>query len=250
MSPGSSVAPIHLTAIGVPLTVTFETAPAGTREAFAHAWSRALMDPPAYAIPVVVPAPGAPDVATALHHLSSSVTIAAIDAAAGRVWMLHAAGLADPGTGATIALVAPSGTGKSTAARTLGRTLAYLSDETVGLTPEGQVLPHPKPLSIVQPGSPVKIQVSPDDAGLLATSADATLRTVVVLTRDGAATPWLEPLRTAAALPVLAEQTSHLTRLTRPLTVVAGILARTTGVQRLHYREIADAAPLVQELLR
>lgn len=257
MSPGSSVAPIHLSAIGVSLVVTFEAAPAGTREAFAHAWSRALLDSP---VPdhhtdhtdgaVTVPAPAAPDAATALHHLSSSVTLAAIDAAAGQLWMLHAAGLADPTTGATVALVAPSGTGKSTAARTLGRSLAYLTDETVGVSADGRVLPHAKPLSIVAPGTSVKHQVSPDDAGLQETHAQPLLRAVVILERDGSATPWLEPIRTAAALPLLAEQTSHLTHLPRPLSFIAAILARTTGVQRLHYREIEDARGLVEGLLR
>lgn len=251
--PGSPGEPVHVRAVGVCVAVDFGSAPAGAREAFVHTWSRALGAPTPDEPVVTVLAPGppaVPDVATVLHQLSSSVTLAALEAAAGRLWMLHAAGLADPATGAAVALVAPSGTGKSTAARTLGRRLGYLSDETVGLTAEARVLPHAKPLSIVLPGSPVKEQVSPDDAGLALAPDDATLRAVIVLTRDDSATPWLEPLRTAAALPVLSEQTSYLTRLPRPLAHMAGILERTDGVHRLHYRDIADAVPLLQELLR
>lgn len=251
MSPGSP-APIHVTALGVRVAVTFDDAPDGAREAFAHGWSRAVTaDGAATAAEdaVVVAAPGGIDVASALHQLSTTVTLAAIEAAAGRLWMLHAAGLSDPTSGAAVALVAPSGTGKSTAARTLGRHLGYLSDETVGVTPEGVVLPHAKPVSIVQPHA-VKQQISPDDAGLRATPADAALQAVVLLDRDGSATPWLEPVRTAAALPVLAEQTSYLTRLPQPLSLMADVLARTAGVQRLHYRDIADTLPLVQGLVR
>lgn len=244
------MSPIHLTAIGVRLAVTFDDAPPGTRDSFAHTWARALTGPAGDQDDLVVlAAPPAADVAAALHQLSTSVTLAAIEAAAGRLWMLHAAGLADPATGAAVALVAPSGTGKTTAARTLGRSLGYLSDETVGLTAEGEVLPHPKPLSVVTAGT-LKQQVSPEDAGLLPAPATARLRSVVLLERDGSATPWLEPVRTAAALPVLAEQTSYLTRLPRPLSHMAAILDRTAGVQRLHYREVADTLPLVRELLR
>lgn len=251
MSSASPGAPVHVVALGVRLAVTFDDAPPGTRDAFAHAWSRARCEPgqePAE-VPTVVPAPAATDASTALHQLAGTVTVAAIEAAAGALWMLHAAGLAHPVTGAGLALVAPSGTGKSTAARSLGRALGYLSDETVGITSDGALLPHAKPLSIVRADSPVKDQVSPDDAGLLPAPADARLRAVIVLARDGSPTPWLEPVRTAAALPLLAEQTSYLTRLPRPLSFLAGVLAGTDGVQVLHYRDIGDAGSLVQELL-
>ena len=48
------------------------------------------------------------------------------------VLMLHAAGLADPATGATAVFVAPGNTGKTTLCRTLGPVRTYVSDETVG----------------------------------------------------------------------------------------------------------------------
>ena len=45
--------------------------------------------------------------------------------------------------------MAASGTGKTTAARTLGRHLGYLTDETVSVGPDLDVLPYQKPLSVV-----------------------------------------------------------------------------------------------------
>lgn len=246
-----TAAPIRVCALGAAIEVRFDAAPSGTREAFADAWARArgaaARRPTAE--PIVVDAPQAFDVETAMHHLSGQVTLAAIEAAAGRTWMLHAAGLATAG-GATVALVAPSGTGKSTACRVLGRRLGYLSDETVAVAADGSVLPHPKPLSIVRPGSDLKAQVSPDQAGLAPAPEEPRLRVVVLLDRDGTETPRLETVRTAAALPALAEQTSYLTRLPRPLSFLDDILARTAGVHRLHYRDIEDAADLVEGLLR
>ena len=57
---------------------------------------------------------------------------------------LHAAGLADR-DGRALALVAASGTGKTTAARTLGGTLGYLSDETVSSAADSTSFPTPSP---------------------------------------------------------------------------------------------------------
>jgi hypothetical protein len=57
------------------------------------------------------------------EHLTSRLTVAAILANAGDLTMLHACGLADPETGAVVALVAKSGTGKTTAASVLARTV-------------------------------------------------------------------------------------------------------------------------------
>ena len=54
---------------------------------------------------------------------------------------LHAAGLTDD-RGRVLALVAASGTGKTTAARILGRHLGYLSDETISVGAELEVLPY------------------------------------------------------------------------------------------------------------
>jgi len=206
-------------------------------------WSRAMVD----AEPeVVVPVPEV--YAGALSQLSSEVTLAAIERRAGSLWMLHAAGLADPETGRAVVLVGPSGSGKSTAARALGRRLGYLSDEAVGIDPAGRVVPHAKPLSVIVDGTYPKQQLSPDELGLAVAPADPSLRAVVLLHRDGTREAGLTAVRRAAALPLLAEHTSYLARLRRPLHVVAGIL-EGVDVHDAHYAETADLDPLVTRLL-
>ena len=52
---------------------------------------------------------------------------------AGELLMFHAGALSDQDTGASIAFVAPGGTGKTTLVRTLGRGRGYVTDETVGV---------------------------------------------------------------------------------------------------------------------
>jgi hypothetical protein len=189
------------------------------------------------------------DVETTLHQLSTRLTLEVIERQAGRLWMLHAAALADPATGATVALVAPSGTGKSTAARTLGRRWGYLTDETTGITGDGRILAHQKPLSIVQPSSLLKAQVSPGDAGLVRPEAAPWLAGIVVIERDGSSPVTTTPVRTAAALAVLGEQTSYLARMERPLSFMASLIERAGGVVRARYGEAADLEPLVAGLM-
>lgn len=246
---------VALTTLGVPLDLRL-SAPTPDGAAELEAAVRRAWD---WAVDARASAPSDPaanldvpldhDVATTLHHLSTRVTQAAIGQQQGRLWMLHAAALTHPTTGAAVALVAPSGTGKSTAARTLGRTWGYLSDETTGIERSGRMVPHPKPLSIVQPGSPLKDQVGPAAAGLARPADPGSLAAVVMLERDGTPTVDLEPVRTAAAIALLAEQTSYLGRLPRPLSFVAEILERTRGVFVAHYREAADLEPALDVLV-
>ena len=66
--------------------------------------------------------------ASALQSLTQSVTRAAIDSRAGTALMLHAGGLCDPTSGASIVYVAPGGTGKTTLTRVLGRGRGYPLD--------------------------------------------------------------------------------------------------------------------------
>ena len=72
----------------------------------------------------------------------------ALKATAGRRINLHAGGVADESR-RVLAVVGPSGTGKTTATLALARRLGYVSDETVSIDPDGTVAPHPKPLSVV-----------------------------------------------------------------------------------------------------
>lgn len=185
-----------------------------------------------------------------LHHLSHVVTQAAIEARAGELMMLHAAGLADPRSGRTVALVAPSGTGKTTLCHGLGTEYGYVSDETVGFDAGLTVRPYRKPLSIVQPGAHLKTQVSPDDLGLGAVPHRATLASIVFLERDAEATTLdVSEVRTIAALPLLAEHTSYLGRHRRPLGFLAEALESTGGLRVARYRDVEELRPLVDALL-
>jgi hypothetical protein len=150
------------------------------REPVLDAWRDALTDDEPTTEPVDA---AGPDVESALHHLSPAVTTRAIDAMAGEMVMLHAAALADPVSGRTAVLVAASGTGKTTASVTLGKTFAYLTDETAAITREGVVLPYRKPLSIID-GSHLKKQIAPSELGLRSAGRQGQLAALLVIERD------------------------------------------------------------------
>ena len=102
--------------------------------------------------------------------------MAALKATAGRRVNLHAGGVADERR-RVLAVVGPSGTGKTTATLALARRLGYVSDETVSIDPAGTVAPHPKPLSVVVDPQRLrdKEQMSPDDLGLMPTPDEGRL---------------------------------------------------------------------------
>ena len=257
---------IDLLALGVPVRLRcWGDEPDEVAKHVRRAWSATLAAPavPAVTLDVVVTADdlvrtaaagsGAVaerSVAGALHVLSGRVTLAGIQQQAGRLWMLHGAALADPDTGATVALVAPSGTGKSTASRTLGRRFGYVTDETTAIAPDLRIHPHAKPLSIVRPGTDVKEQLAPVDVGLLPAPAAPTLAAVVLLRRDGTRDVAVERLRTSMAIAALAPETSFLGRLPRPLSFLAGIIEQTSGVFEAHYDEARDLEPVIADLVR
>lgn len=186
-----------------------------------------------------------------LSQLSTDVTLAALAHRKGELWMLHAAGLADE-RGHTIALVAPSGTGKTTAARVLSRELAYVSDETVGIDPQGGVVAYRKPLSIIESASAPKAQVSTAALPRVSWWSSALrLSKVAVLDRDpdGPELAEATPLALADALELLGPQTSYLCDLRGGLRVVAALLEATGGAVRIRYREAETLLPVVRELL-
>jgi len=235
-------------------------------DAIANAWDRCLAGPDAPAAGTVVEVFVDDDEAAVgrardqgmmadsdelrvMHWLSSHLTVAAISAHFGELWMLHACAVADRTTGATAVLVAASGTGKTTAAVALGRHFSYLTDETAAIRSDGTLLPYPKPLSVLVDGEGPKQQHSPSDLGLLAAPARPWLAAIALLDRNGSGAPRVDAVRTVEALPALAEQTSALQRHERPLHLVAEHLHRTGGLRRISYREAEDLVPVVAELV-
>lgn len=190
-----------------------------------------------------------PDV---LQLLTQAVTRAAIDSRAGQLVMLHAAGLADPTTGAAIALVAPGGTGKTTAVRVLGPGRAYLTDETVAVQEDNTVLSYPKPVSLRrEPGSRRKEETEPSTLGLLPPPSAARLSAVVMLDRrdDHGDSPVVEQVATLDAIALLTPESSHLPELDRPLQRMARLCDSVGGVLRVTYRDAEHLGPLVDSCL-
>jgi hypothetical protein len=211
-------------------------------------WERCIRtDAVGASVEVYVPECGS--LAAELAWVSSEVTLQAIGARAGELWMLHAGGVADPTTGATIALVGPSGAGKTTATRVLAQEFGYVSDETVGIDTSGAVLPYPKPLSVVESDKGHKRQVSPTDLGLLEPPETCTLAGLVLVNRVDGTTLDVRRVPTGEALVRLAEQTSYVARMDSPLRTMAGHVERVGGAVEVTYSEAADLVPVVRQLM-
>lgn len=186
-------------------------------------------------------------VGDAMHALSSVITVRAIDARAGEAIMLHAAGLALP-DGRVVTFVAPSGTGKTTLSRALGRHYGYVSDETVFVGFDGAVTPYPKPLSVIVEGVRGKEQVSPDADSLLPPpSVPLRLAGIVLLTRvpDAGPEPVVERVPLLEGIVELAAQISYLPRVPSPLQSLARVIEGAGGLQRVTYSEAESLARLV-----
>ncbi len=247
---------VRVEAFGRAVSIHLPTAEVHRRTA--AQWARCLptsrLDEPALPDLPAVEYVADADPDEAAYLVTSRVTLGFIGARAGDLIMLHAAGIADPATGDALALVAPSGTGKTTAARTLSATdFGYLSDETVAVTAARRVLPYPKPLSVVVQGRTHKRQFGPDELGLLPAPAMATLRRIVILERSGdrtdSASGRLERVPLLDGILTLIPQLSYLTRMTDPLAAIVQLVVDCGGVHRLHYAEIEGVAGTLRDLL-
>ena len=187
-----------------------------------------------------------------LQVLTQRITLSAIDARAGECLMLHAACLADRETGAAAAFVAPGGTGKTTLVRVLGPGRWYVTDETTVVLADRTVVPYPKPLSIRRtPTSLLKDETAPSALALEPPATAVRLAALCLLERtdahDGA--PQVDMLGTLDALVALVPQTSHLPEMALPLQGLAALCESLGGVHRVTYRESADLAAWLDELL-
>lgn len=237
----------------------------GIGEDLASTWSRCLTDAPAgeemHLVPAGVTAPDGEvtvvDGDQGGYRLASRLVAESIARNIGQSLMLHAGALTAPGTDQALALVAASGTGKTTASRRLGEAgWGYLTDECVSIGPDRVVDPLPKPLSVVtDPGASawVKHQVGPDAAGMGVPPTPARLAGVVLLHRlrspaevaqDDGGLPRLEPVGLVEALGLLAPQSSALSRTPGGLAALHELVG-AVGVQRLVYTEIDEAADLL-----
>ena len=192
------------------------------------------------------------DVARALQLLTQVVTRQAILARAGSMTMLHAAALCDQRSGATIALVAPGGTGKTTLARTLGRGRGYVTDETVAVAPDRSIAPYCKPLSLRRAGTnQPKDEIAPQSLGLTPPQVQPWLAGMVLLRRDlpDGGEIVVEDIELLDALVLLAPETSSLAALDRPLHRLADLVESVGGLRRVRYHDAADVEPVVRDVL-
>ena len=165
--------------------------------------------------------------------------------------MLHAAAVGNPDTGASLALVAPGGTGKTTLARLLGAEYAYLTDETVGIREDGVILPYEKPLSIRRsPKSWEKDEVSPDALGLRRPVARPRLRSLALIRREpGHRRPKIVEMGVMDALVTLAPETSALSDLPNPLGLFASHLDSVGPALHITYEEAESLLPTFRDVL-
>lgn len=212
-------------------------------------WALCLAADPSEPAVAVVTVPGQGTELWQRSELAQDVTLAAINAAEGRLLMFHAGAVADPDTGRCFAFVAASGTGKSTLARALGARWSYVTDETVGIRQDGSVMPFPKPLLLrARPEDDAKSPVAPAELGLSGPpDRPLSLVGMVVLHRDpdhqGA--PVLTPLAPPDLLMELVPQMSHLRAFAQPLARVLALAEGLGGVNRVTYAEASDLVDLV-----
>lgn len=183
---------------------------------------------------------------------TSAVTVRAIDANRARMLLLHAAAVSDPATGATVALIGPSGRGKTTAATALGRVFGYVTDETAGIGDDLGVVPYRKPLSVKVAGERFKSQISPTDLGLLHPGRHPLrLAGLVLLDRrdDAPLEPSVTTVSLADAVSELVPQISHLAARDAPLHRLRDVIDAVGGLVRVTYREAAHLAPVIGGLL-
>lgn len=191
------------------------------------------------------------------YALTTQLTTAAISARRGEYVMLHAGGIANA-DGRVAALIAASGTGKTTATRHFctSHEYGYVTDETLIFNEHCEVLPYPKPLSVIPPDgiSSEKRQYSPTDLGF-APPAPGPLHVgpFILLNRlrtdepDDRPAPVLEQVDLLDALATLLPQSSSLPSIPDCLNLLATVATERGGFWELRYREIDGTLSLIQQ---
>lgn len=242
--------PSELRLVAMGSTIAVPTDDGDTRTRLAAQWSRCLAGTDATPV-TTVELSGDPDPHRRDYALASAVTRAGIAQLTGRLTMFHACGVCDPRTGRSAVLVAPSGTGKTTAAaRLCSSGFGYISDETIAFGPDRVIRPYPKPLSVVldEADARHKSQHSPDELGLLPCRERPVAAMLVLLDRDDdhRGRPCLEPVPLLEAVLELIPQTSALPALPDPLNTLCDHIAAMGGAMRLRYGDIEETADLLR----
>lgn len=225
---------VTVTGLGVRVNVDLNRTSLDPDE-FAALWVRCLA-PGGEAGPTVEISSGATQ-----ESATQQITQALIAARAGELLMLHAGGVAHPETGRALVFVAPGGTGKSTLTRALGARYGYLSDETIGIDPDTlEIHPYPKPITLATEHGQPKRENSPGALGLVPAPASPVLADLVVLRRTpGRDRAAFTPLGVLDTLAMIAGETSSLSRLPRPLHLMADVHRRAGGTL-IEYGESAQ----------
>lgn len=184
-------------------------------------------------------------------NITVRVTLKALELQQGQLLLLHSCGVTLE-DGRVAAFVGPSGRGKTTAARALGKHYAYVSDETIGIGPDGSVHPYRKPLSIIVEQGKTKQQTSPSSLGLLPLpDAPLQLAAIVLLERelDGPDVPVIEEVSLTEGMAALMPETSYMMVMEAPLQRLARTIDATGGLLRVRYREATSLVGVVDSLV-
>lgn len=237
---------LKVDAFGVTVSIEFDGAfPESLADQVRSAWDGAVIEGKEVDLTIAL-TESAPD--TLLEGLSSRVTLDALKHRSGELMMFHAAGISTE-DGKVLAFVGPSGRGKTTLSRILGKHYGYVSDETISVSDDLTVFPYRKPLSLKREDQP-KLQVSPTEAGLgELPNKPLQLSRLVILNRDKLAeNAEFELLPLHEAIADLLTESSYLTHLDRPLQRIASLCERTGGIIRLNYAE-AKSLPSIADSL-
>ena len=222
------------------------------KSAVEHAWHlcvlpETLRDVPEGRVVALTGSTNAGARLSAMTSLTQNVTRAAIAEQTGRLLMFHAGAVSNLKTGATVAYVAPGGTGKTTITKTLGRGRGYITDETVAVTRTGDVVAYPKPLSLRRLGGG-KEEVAPRELGLQPANAQPWLARLLVVRRDSGhvGKPTVREFNLLDAIAALSPETSALAALSEPLATCRDVVDRAGGLLHVTYREASDLEEIVK----